>query len=66
MDEGLEDFETTLANKPRHSAGVTMAGAGIGVVLGATLVLKGFLAFLVALIFAIVGGAVARYWIAEG
>jgi uncharacterized membrane protein len=65
VDDNFEDFETTVVNKPRRSAGVTMAGAGIGVVLGATLVLKGFLAFLVALIFALVGGAIARYLVAE-
>lgn len=65
MDEDFEDFGATIAGRARHRGWATMAGAGIGVVLGAILVLKGFLAFLVALIFAVVGGAIGRYWVGD-
>ncbi len=43
-----------------------LVGAGIGVLLASVLFFQGFWAFLVALIFAVVGGAVARYWLVEG
>jgi uncharacterized membrane protein len=68
VDDNFDDLEPTFAGRPRgfFRLPVTMAGAGIGVVLGAILVLKGFVAFLVALIFAIVGGAIARFFVAEG
>jgi uncharacterized membrane protein len=67
VDDNFDDLEPTFPSRPRgfFRAPVTMAGAGIGVVLGAILVLKGFVAFLVALIFAIVGGAIARFFVAE-
>jgi uncharacterized membrane protein len=65
MDEDFEDFGSTIAGKSRRRGWATMAGAGIGVVLGAILVLKGFLAFLVALLFAVVGGAIGRYWVGD-
>ncbi len=65
MDEDFEDFGASVPSSSRHRGWATMAGAGIGVVLGAILVLKGFPAFLVALIFAVVGGAIGRYWVGD-
>jgi uncharacterized membrane protein len=67
MDDNFDDLEPTFPSRPRSffRPPVTMAGAVIGALLGALWVTKGFPAFLVALVFALVGGAVARFFVAD-
>lgn len=65
MDD-FDDFGSGLINKPRRNTGATLAGAALGIVLAGFLAFGGFKAFLLAIIFAAVGGAIGRFWVAEG
>ena len=66
MDENLEDYGAGMIGRPRRGAWAMLAGAGLGLALAAILAFGGFGSFLVALLFAIVGGAIARFWVGEG
>jgi len=64
--EDFEDFGPSSSDKPRRSGRGTLVGAGIGLALAAILVFGGFWQFLVAVLFAVVGGLIGRFWVGEG
>ena len=64
----MSDFDyygSGLPSKPQRSYGSALLGAGIGVVLAGFLAFGGFKAFLLAILFAVIGGAIGRFWAGE-
>ena len=65
--EDFDDFGSGIIGKPRRGGGAgTLIGAGMGIALAAILVFGGFWQFLVAVLFAAVGGMIGRFWVGEG
>ncbi len=63
--EDFEDFGPGIISKPRRNGTAALIGAGMGIALAAILAFGGFWQFLVAVLFAVVGGMVGRLWVGE-